>query len=65
MIGVSLMIKPRIYLSIIDDQYYYESPAPPYEQGVRAWVDWVRATGKGGTPKEAFTDWYIKQIGAD
>ena len=51
------MIKPRIALDMEHGRYYcMDIKAPSFGWPVVGW---------GDTPKEAFTDWYIKQIGKD
>lgn len=50
------MIKPRITWDMEHMRYYC--------MDIEASFGWP-VVGWGDTPKEAFTDWYIKQIGTD
>ena len=50
------MIKPRIALDMEHGRYYC--------MDIKASFGWP-VVGWGDTPKEAFIDWYVKQIGAD
>lgn len=58
-----MMNKPRIRYILNEKEWLCEDMQLDGEE----WITWmVRHTfGGGSTPKEAFTDWYIKQIGKD
>lgn len=54
------MMKPRITYNIKLDCYICQYPQPKGDICSLEWQTWLASPcGSGGTPKEAFINWYI------